>query len=618
MSDSPHYDVDVLVVGAGSAGSTRGDRGARERRAARCSSTGSAFLGGTSTAVLDTFYAFYTPGRDAAKGRVGHPRRGRRAADRPRARRSSARTRTAPAPAITYDPETLKRVWERSSSKPAPTCCCTAFVPRRRASTTSASTRDPRLARRAASAWFEPRVVVDASGDADVCHLAGAPYERAGRGRAGSEPLDRVPARQRRRRRAAEAVPKAELWRAACARRRRPATTALPRLEGSVHRTPQRGRDDGADDADRATSTRPTRSSSRAPRSRAAASAASTTASSASACRATSRRCSSRRARRSACARAAASSASTCSPREEMPRRAPLPRRDRAVRRADRGAPRRQRHALGAISPRARPTGSRTARCCRSASRTCVVAGRCFSATHDAHASARSMGDVHGDGPGGGNGRGAGRCGGIAPRELDPRCSRSAAGRADVGGRAIREERASRSCAVDDRTARRRLVAAGIAIVEITLDSDGALGTIERLRRRDGLTVLAGTVRTAAQVDAAVGAGAEACVVAGVRAGDRRALPRARRPGRAGRPHAVRGRGALAGRCAARQALPGERRRPGLRPRAPGARSRTCRCSSPAASRPPTRAPSSTPAPSRSASVRSGDQARALLAAVRA
>ena len=56
------------------------------------------------------------------------------------------------------------------------------------------------------------------------------------------------------------------------------------------------------------------------------------------------------------------------------------------------------------------------------------------------------------------------------------------------------------------------LVAAGIAIVEITLDSDGALATIERLRRRDGLTVLAGTVRTPEQVDAAVAAGAEACV----------------------------------------------------------------------------------------------------------
>lgn len=56
------------------------------------------------------------------------------------------------------------------------------------------------------------------------------------------------------------------------------------------------------------------------------------------------------------------------------------------------------------------------------------------------------------------------------------------------------------------------LVAAGIGIVEITLDSDGALGTIERLRVRGGVTVLAGTVRTPEEAAAAAAAGAEACV----------------------------------------------------------------------------------------------------------
>jgi 2-dehydro-3-deoxyphosphogluconate aldolase/(4S)-4-hydroxy-2-oxoglutarate aldolase len=56
------------------------------------------------------------------------------------------------------------------------------------------------------------------------------------------------------------------------------------------------------------------------------------------------------------------------------------------------------------------------------------------------------------------------------------------------------------------------LAAGGIRIVEITLDSDGALEAIELLRGRDGLTVLAGTVRTAGDVDRAAAAGAEACV----------------------------------------------------------------------------------------------------------
>jgi 2-dehydro-3-deoxyphosphogluconate aldolase / (4S)-4-hydroxy-2-oxoglutarate aldolase len=56
------------------------------------------------------------------------------------------------------------------------------------------------------------------------------------------------------------------------------------------------------------------------------------------------------------------------------------------------------------------------------------------------------------------------------------------------------------------------LLAGGIRIVEITLDSDHALETIARLHRNKELTVLAGTVRTAADAEAAAGAGAQACV----------------------------------------------------------------------------------------------------------
>jgi 2-dehydro-3-deoxyphosphogluconate aldolase / (4S)-4-hydroxy-2-oxoglutarate aldolase len=52
----------------------------------------------------------------------------------------------------------------------------------------------------------------------------------------------------------------------------------------------------------------------------------------------------------------------------------------------------------------------------------------------------------------------------------------------------------------------------GIAVVEITLDSPDALGTIERLRRDRELVVLAGTVRTAGEAHAAIEAGAQACV----------------------------------------------------------------------------------------------------------
>jgi 2-dehydro-3-deoxyphosphogluconate aldolase/(4S)-4-hydroxy-2-oxoglutarate aldolase len=60
------------------------------------------------------------------------------------------------------------------------------------------------------------------------------------------------------------------------------------------------------------------------------------------------------------------------------------------------------------------------------------------------------------------------------------------------------------------------VAAAGIRVVEVTLDSEDALGTIERLRARPGLTVLAGTVRTPEDAEAAVAVGAEACVAPGL------------------------------------------------------------------------------------------------------
>jgi 2-dehydro-3-deoxyphosphogluconate aldolase/(4S)-4-hydroxy-2-oxoglutarate aldolase len=60
----------------------------------------------------------------------------------------------------------------------------------------------------------------------------------------------------------------------------------------------------------------------------------------------------------------------------------------------------------------------------------------------------------------------------------------------------------------------------GVPVVEVTLDSPGALEAIRRLCERGGLTVLAGTVRTVEEARAAVEAGAEALVspvlVAGV------------------------------------------------------------------------------------------------------
>jgi 2-dehydro-3-deoxyphosphogluconate aldolase / (4S)-4-hydroxy-2-oxoglutarate aldolase len=83
--------------------------------------------------------------------------------------------------------------------------------------------------------------------------------------------------------------------------------------------------------------------------------------------------------------------------------------------------------------------------------------------------------------------------------------------------RAIEAIRSERVVAVLRRVADAPRVVAelrsgGIRVVEITLDSDGALDTIAGLRSDPELVVLAGTVRTAAEVDQAAAAGAEGCV----------------------------------------------------------------------------------------------------------
>ena len=59
------------------------------------------------------------------------------------------------------------------------------------------------------------------------------------------------------------------------------------------------------------------------------------------------------------------------------------------------------------------------------------------------------------------------------------------------------------------------LADAGVGVVEITLDDPDAAAAIERARSRGDVTVLAGTVRRAEQVDLAAAAGAEAVVSPG-------------------------------------------------------------------------------------------------------
>ena len=118
--------VDVLVVGAGSAGSTAAIAAARAG-ASTLLVDRFGFLGGTSTAVLDTFYAFYTPGAAPQKIVSGIPdevvarltERGM-AFERPNTYGAGT--------GVTYDPESLKRVWDELVDEAGARTLLHAFV----------------------------------------------------------------------------------------------------------------------------------------------------------------------------------------------------------------------------------------------------------------------------------------------------------------------------------------------------------------------------------------------------------------------------------------------------------------------------------------------------------
>ena len=225
---------DVVVVGGGSAGSTAAIAAARTgARTLLVDRLG--FLGGTSTAVLDTFYAFYTPGAEPKKVVSGIPDEvvaGLAAEDACFERPNTYGAGTG----ITYDPEVLKRVWESLVVGSGAEILLHSIL---HAATLCEDGVELRLHTKGGERVLNALVVVDASGDADVCQLVGARYEGPGDGGPVQSlstvfRLANVDVEQ------ALAVPKTELWRLM-----REASESgryrLPRLEGSVHRTPQAG-----------------------------------------------------------------------------------------------------------------------------------------------------------------------------------------------------------------------------------------------------------------------------------------------------------------------------------------------------------------------------------------
>jgi glycine/D-amino acid oxidase-like deaminating enzyme len=222
----------VVVVGAGSAGSSAAISAARSgARTLLIDRLG--FMGGTSTAVLDTFYAFYTPTPEPLRvvGGLGWEVVQRLVDagvcfERPNTYGAGT--------GVTYDQETLKLVWESLATESGVELLLHTWATGVRVE--KGRVTGVRVWNKGGERWIAADVVIVASGDADVAALAGARYEDFGTtGRVQSlSTLFRLANVDVE---AAAQTKKAELW---ALMREAAATGAylLPRLEGSWHRTP--------------------------------------------------------------------------------------------------------------------------------------------------------------------------------------------------------------------------------------------------------------------------------------------------------------------------------------------------------------------------------------------
>jgi hypothetical protein len=168
---------DILVVGAGSAGCVAALAAARQSNFSVMLVERYGFPGGTSTQMLDTFYGFFTPGDFSRKIVGGLPDLVVNELDK--AGDVFLRPNTYGAgTGVNYNPERLKLVWDNLITKAG-----IAYL----LHTTLVDVVDEGPERKTCVFWNKSgfykvcaRRVIDASGDADFCALSGLGFELAG------------------------------------------------------------------------------------------------------------------------------------------------------------------------------------------------------------------------------------------------------------------------------------------------------------------------------------------------------------------------------------------------------------------------------------------------------
>ncbi|MFP4323611.1 MAG: FAD-dependent oxidoreductase [Anaerolineales bacterium] len=231
----PLWKTDVIVVGSGSSGATAAITAAQQGLSVALIER-YGFMGGISTQVLDTFYGFYTPGSAARKVVGGVPdqvveslmTRGK-ALLRPNTYGAGQ--------GITYDPETLKIVWERLATQAGVKILYHSFV----VDVTQDAERVTGVIAVSKNGFMslQADVIIDASGDADVAVKAGAPYDGADNGavvQALTTTFHLINVDMER----AQAVKKDQLH-TLMAKASASGDYDLPRREGSIHITPFEG-----------------------------------------------------------------------------------------------------------------------------------------------------------------------------------------------------------------------------------------------------------------------------------------------------------------------------------------------------------------------------------------